>query len=54
MLLELRSKDSQYKTDGLGKREEYFGAEQNAIVTKNAELYSRKIIQGGTCYVGYT
>ena len=48
MLLELRSKDSQYKTDGLGKREEYFNAEQNAIVTKNAELYSRKIIQGGT------
>ena len=48
MLLELRSKASQYKTDGLGKREEYFNAEQNAIVTKNAELYYQKMIQGGT------
>ncbi len=48
MLLELRSKASQYKTDRLGKREEYFNAEQNAIVTKNAELYYRKMIQGGT------
>src|ERR671931_538591 len=48
MLIDLRSKASQYKTDGLGRREEYFNAEQNAIVTKNAELYYRKMIQGGT------
>ncbi|MFL6380729.1 MAG: erythromycin esterase family protein, partial [Nitrososphaeraceae archaeon] len=39
MLINLRSKASQYKTDGLGKREEYFNAEQNAIVARNAELY---------------
>jgi erythromycin esterase len=48
MLINLRSKAGQYKTDGLGKREEYFNAEQNAIVAKNAELYYRKMIQGGT------
>jgi len=48
MLIELRSKASQYKSDGLGHREEYFNAEQNAFVAKNAELYYRKMIQGGT------
>src|ERR687887_1140953 len=48
MLIDLRSKASQYKTDGLGRRESYFNAEQNAIVAKNAELYYRKMIQGGT------
>jgi erythromycin esterase len=48
MLISMRSKASQYKTDGLGGREEYFNAEQNAIVAKNAELYYRKMIQGGT------
>jgi erythromycin esterase len=48
MLIGLRSKASQYKTDGLGRKEEYFNAEQNAIVAKNAELYYRKMIQGGT------
>jgi erythromycin esterase-like protein len=48
MLIDLRSKAGQYKTDGLGRREEYFNAEQNAIVAKNAELYYRKMIQGGT------
>ena len=48
ILIGLRSKASQYKTDGLGHREEYFNAEQNAIVAKNAELYYRKMIQGGT------
>src|SRR5919197_2089034 len=48
MLIDLRSKASQYKTDGLARREEYFNAEQNAIVAKNAELYYRKMIQGGT------
>jgi erythromycin esterase len=48
MLMDLRNKASQYKTDGLGHREEYFNAEQNAIIAKNAELYYRKMIQGGT------
>jgi erythromycin esterase len=48
MLIELRGKASQYKTDGLGHREEYFNAEQNAIVAKNAELYYRKMMQCGT------
>src|SRR5919202_3979105 len=48
MLIDLRGKASQYKTNGLGRSEEYFNAEQNAIVAKNAELYYRKMIQGGT------
>jgi erythromycin esterase len=48
MLIELRSKSNQYKSDGVGRREEYLNAEQNAIVAKNAELYYRKMIQGGT------
>jgi erythromycin esterase len=29
-------------------KEEYFNAEQNATVAKNAELYYRKMIQGGS------
>jgi erythromycin esterase-like protein len=48
MLIDLRSKASQYKSDGLSRREAYFNAEQNAIVAKNAELYYRKMVQGGT------
>ena len=48
MLVDLRSKASQYSRDGIGAREAYFNAEQNAIVAKNAELYYRKMIQGGT------
>jgi erythromycin esterase len=48
MLIELRSKSNQYKSDGVGRREEYLNAEQNAIVAKNAELYYHKMIQGGT------
>lgn len=48
MLIHLHSKASQYKSDGLAKKEAYFNAEQNAIVTRNAELYYRKMIQGGT------
>ena len=48
MLIELRSKSNQYKSDGVGHREEYLNAEQNAIVAKNAELYYRKMMQGGT------
>ncbi|MGH9966081.1 MAG: erythromycin esterase family protein [Nitrososphaeraceae archaeon] len=48
MLIDLHSKASQYRSDGLAKKEAYFNAEQNAIVTRNAELYYRKMIQGGT------
>src|SRR5919109_2062500 len=31
MLVELRSKAAQYKIDGVGRKEAYFNAEQNAI-----------------------
>jgi erythromycin esterase len=48
MLIDLHDKAKQYKSDGLGRREEYFNAEQNAIVAKNAEWYYRKMMQGGT------
>ena len=48
MLVHLHSKANQYKSNGLARREAYFNAEQNAIVAKNAELYYRKMIQGGT------
>jgi erythromycin esterase-like protein len=48
MLVHLHSKSNQYKSNGLVRREAYFNAEQNAIVAKNAELYYRKMIQGGT------
>jgi erythromycin esterase len=48
MLIELRSKAPQYKSNGIGRREAYLNAEQNAIIAKNAELYYRKMIQGGT------
>jgi erythromycin esterase-like protein len=47
MLIHLHSKSNQYKSNGLARREAYFNAEQNAIVAKNAELYYRKMIQGG-------
>jgi erythromycin esterase-like protein len=48
MLVELRSKAAQYKIDGVGRKEAYFNAEQNAIVAKKAELYYRKMIQGNS------
>jgi erythromycin esterase len=48
MLIALRSKASKYNSGDKGTREAYFNAEQNAIVAKNAELYYRKMIQGGT------
>ena len=48
MLTTLRKNAIQYTSDGIGAREEYFNAEQNAIVAKNAELYYRKMIRGGT------
>ena len=41
-------KAMQYTSDGIGAREEYFKAEHNAIVAKNAELYYMKMIRGGT------
>ena len=46
ILIDLRSKANQYKSDGVESREAYFNAEQNAIVAKNAETYYRKMIQG--------
>jgi erythromycin esterase len=48
MLIHLHSKANQYKSNGLARSEAYFNAEQNAIVAKNAELYYRKMMQGGT------
>jgi erythromycin esterase len=48
MLVHLHGKANQYKRDGLASREGYFNAEQNAIVAKKAELYYRKMMQGGT------
>lgn len=48
MLIDLHSKASRYQIDGLAEKEAYFNAEQNAIVTRNAEIYYRKMIQGGT------
>jgi erythromycin esterase len=54
MLIELRQKskeeeeeenDGRLKEDG---REAYFNAEQNAVVAKNAELYYRTMMHGGT------
>ncbi|HZR99177.1 MAG TPA: erythromycin esterase family protein [Chloroflexota bacterium] len=44
MLLELRRKAPQYQAEG---REAYFNAEQNALVTRNAERYYRAMIRGG-------
>jgi len=48
LLVALRSKASKYKQNGLRHSEDYFNAEQNALVAKNAELYYRKMMQGGT------
>jgi erythromycin esterase len=50
LLIELRNNASRYSDDGgtTDKREAYLNAEQNAIVVKNAELYYRKMMQGGT------
>ncbi|MPZ05425.1 MAG: hypothetical protein GEU26_03245 [Nitrososphaeraceae archaeon] len=39
MLIDLHSKAGQYGSNGPAKKESYFDAEQNAIVTRNAELY---------------
>jgi len=48
MLRSLHKIAMQYTSDGIGAREEYFKAEHNAIVAKNAELYYMKMIRGGT------
>lgn len=44
MLRTLRAKSAQYREDG---RDAYFDAEQNALVTQNAELYYRTMVRGG-------
>jgi erythromycin esterase len=44
VLRELRSHAPSYAEDG---REGYFNAEQNAIVARNAERYSRTMVRGG-------
>jgi erythromycin esterase len=45
ILRELRRKAPQYTEDG---REAYFNAEQNALVARNAELYYRTMVRGGS------
>lgn len=47
LLVTLRSKASEYLKNGLEQSEDYLNAEQNALVTKNAELYYRKMMRGG-------
>ncbi|HEY3747398.1 MAG TPA: erythromycin esterase family protein [Gemmatimonadaceae bacterium] len=44
MLAALRSKASELREDGA---DAYFNAEQNALITKNAELYYRTMVRGG-------
>lgn len=44
MLSALRSKASELKEDGA---DAYFNAEQNALITRNAELYYRTMVRGG-------
>src|SRR5688572_13297675 len=45
MLRELRRNAPQYREDG---SEGYFDAEQNALVARNAELYYRTMVRGGS------
>ena len=45
VLRALRSRAPEYAQDG---REAYFNAEQNAFVAKNAELYYRTMVRGGS------
>jgi len=45
VLRELRQRSPEYSDDG---RESYFNAEQNAFVAKNAELYYRTMVRGGS------
>lgn len=44
LLQELRGKEPRHRGDG---REEFFTAEQNALVLKNAEAYYRAMVRGG-------
>jgi erythromycin esterase len=44
LLKELRSKEPPYRAAG---REEFFAAEQNALVLRNAEAYYRAMVRGG-------
>ncbi len=44
LLTALRSKEPRFHTDG---REDYFTAEQNALVVENAEEYYRAMVRGG-------
>ena len=44
VLRDLRAKAPEFREDG---REAYFNAEQNAIVTRGAELYYRTMVRGG-------
>jgi erythromycin esterase len=48
LLVTLRSKVCEYSQNGMEKSEEYFNAEQNELILKNAELYYRKMMHGGT------
>lgn len=45
MLSELRRKGPEYREDG---REAFFNAEQNALTVRNAELYYRTMVRGGS------
>ncbi|HZU75839.1 MAG TPA: erythromycin esterase family protein [Dehalococcoidia bacterium] len=47
MLSELRAGAAEYTADQSGDAEEYFNAEQNALVAKNAEHYYRTMVRGG-------
>jgi erythromycin esterase-like protein len=44
MLRELRRNAAAYREDGTA---EYFNAEQNALIARNAELYYRMMVRGG-------
>ncbi len=44
LLRELRRNEPRYAADG---REDYFAAEQNALVVRNAEAYYRAMVRGG-------
>ncbi len=46
MLADLQNRKEKYEYDN--KSESYFNAEQNAIVAKNAEMYYRAIMRGGS------
>src|SRR5215213_11494372 len=44
-LIDLRRNAAQYRDEG---REDFFNAEQNALVAQNAELYYRTMVRGGS------